>query len=269
MNYLFLCVHPDDLEFSCANLMHYLSQRGHQINILCLTKGEFGIFEPEWKGPRLAKIRMNELRNAAEINGISRKNVYFGEIIDGFVRYTRENIDLVRNWLNTFQPDILFAPEPYYTYYWHADHINSGRISYYLAKLHPEKLNKPIKALYFYTTSKPNFSWPFNDVNHAAKSLYAHQSQWWLLKWNKQGYPIEKHNFQKRKLGPWKYVERYRRVMLKSKDPKQSILSRGVIGLLSQLHVIDPPDSHFVVPDMNSPFGQQVKRLRDKYHFKD
>jgi len=67
IKYLFICAHPDDLAFNCANLLHHLSQSGRNVEILSLTTGEFGIFEDQWKGPRLERIRKDELLKAAKI----------------------------------------------------------------------------------------------------------------------------------------------------------------------------------------------------------
>ncbi len=269
MKYLFVCAHPDDLEFSCGNLMYYLTQHGKEVEILSLTRGEFGIFEPKWKGPRLAKIRTQELKKAAKINGIDNIQVHFGNIIDGFIRFTKKNVNLVISWIKKLKPDIIFAPEPYFTYYWHSDHISLGKILYYITTKLQNQLDKKIRSLYYYTTAKSNFSWPFNSANHSDKALYEHKSQMWLLKWAKLFYPLEKHNFKKRKLGNWKMVERYRRISFYDKQPKTNILMRGILGLISHLNIVNPPEPHFILPDMKTDFGQKVRKLRAKYNFKD
>jgi len=269
MIYLFVCVHPDDLEFNCANLIHHLVLNNNEVHILSLTKGEFGIFDPKWKGPRLSKIRVKELIKASNISGIAENRVHFGDIIDGFVRFDRININHALNHINKIRPDIIFSPEAYYTYYWHPDHINCGRICFYLAKLHPNMLEKPIIGLYFYTTSRPNFFWPFDSTSHATNVLYQHQSQWWVLKWNKLFYPIEKHNRNKRLLGSWNYVEKYRKVPLHTPEPRSNLIERAIIGLISKLNIINPPDSHFKANNSTSAFGKEVERLRKIYHFKD
>ena len=91
----------------------------------------------------------------------------------------------------------------------------------------------------------------------------------WLLKWAKLFYPLEKHNFKKRKMGKWKMVERYRRISFYNKQPKTHILMRGILSLISKLNIVNPPESHFILPDMNTDFGQKVRELRAKYNFKN
>ncbi|MHA1674031.1 MAG: PIG-L family deacetylase, partial [Promethearchaeota archaeon] len=130
--YLFISAHPDDLEFSCANLIRHLAQKGHDVKILCLTKGEFGIFQQEWIGPRLARIRESELLRAAKINAITPDKIFFGEFIDGFLKFNAESVTTLIEWLNRFQPDIVFAPEALYAYYWQVDHIHCGRILHHI-----------------------------------------------------------------------------------------------------------------------------------------
>lgn len=269
MKYLFICVHPDDLEFNCSNLMWYLTQKGKSVSILSLTKGEFGIFDPKWKGPQLARIREKELIKAAAVNGIVPENIYFDNIIDGFVRFDRNHIDKILSWINQLQPDIIFAPEPYYTYYWHTDHVNCGRIAFYLFKHLQHHLRHPLSSLFFYTTMKTNFNWPFKDPQHAYKALFQHKSQWWLLKRMSLFYPIEKRNFTFRKLGKWKFVERYRRIFRYGKEPKAGRFLKTILGIISHLHLVNPPEQHFVLPNWDSPFGQEILHLRRKYRFQD
>ncbi|UYP48761.1 hypothetical protein NEF87_005046 [Candidatus Lokiarchaeum ossiferum] len=269
MKYLFICVHPDDLEFNCSNLMWYLSQKEKSVHILSLTKGEFGIFDPKWKGPQLGYIRQHELIKAATVNGIDPEHIHFDDIIDGFVQFNRAHIEKLLLWINKIQPDIILAPEPYFTYYWHSDHINCGRMAFYIYKNLQHSLKHPIKSLLFYTTFKPNFVWPFKDPQHAFKSLYLHKSQWWLLKRMGMFYPIEKRNLNFKKIGRWKFVERYRRVLLHKKEPKANRILKTILGIISNLHLVNPPQKHFVVPNWDTSFGQKILRLREKYGFQD
>ncbi|MHA1674614.1 MAG: PIG-L deacetylase family protein [Promethearchaeota archaeon] len=265
MKYLFICVHPDDLEFNCSNLINYLTSTDNSVEILSLTQGEFGIFLDQWKGPRLAKIRKKELINAAAVNGVSAENIHFGDIIDGFVKYNSEALGYLLKWLNKLQPDIIFAPEPYYTYYWHSDHINCGRLAYYIFKNKQDFLKNPLKALYFYTSFKPTIWWPFQHTSHALNSLSFHRSQWWLLKRAFLYYPIEKFNFpNRRRIGNWKFAERYRRVYRKGKNPAINFIWKVILGKISRSQLTNFPRSHYTVLDTSTPFGQKIAQLRSE-----
>ena len=268
MKFLFICVHPDDLEFNCSNLINYLTSTDNSVDILSLTQGEFGIFLDQWKGSRLATIRKKELINAAAINGVSAENIHFGDIIDGFVMFNSEHVVYLLERLNQLKPDIIFAPEPYYTYYWHSDHINCGRLADYIFKKKQSLLNNTLKALYFYTTAKPTLWWPFQSTSHALKSLSFHRSQWWLLKWANLFYPIEKFNLPyRRKRGNWKFAERYRRVSRKGKNPNINFIWKVILGKICQAHIVNPPKSHYTLLDPSTPFGQHITRLRRKYGY--
>ena len=269
IKYLFICAHPDDLAFSCANLLHHLFQNDKEVEILSLTTGEFGIFEDEWQGPRLGRIRRQELLKAATIHGVAHSKVHFANIIDGFVQFDREHLTLLLQWINQIQPDIIFCPEPYYTYYWHADHINAGRLSHYLFTRVSQQFSYPVRALYFYTTFKPTFRWPFSSLEQSRLALLPHQSQMWLLQKAFSVYPLEKRNWRTWFRNERKYVERYRRVYRKRPAPHPSLIQRIILICIHRSLVLTMPKSHYTVSDVTSPFGILITNLRKKYGYED
>jgi len=266
MKYLFICAHPDDLEFSCANLLRYLTSHGKDVEILCLTKGEFGIHDDRWVGPRLARIRVHELEKAAQIHGISRDHIHYANLIDGFVKFTQENVSILKEWLHLLQPDIIFASEPCYAYYWQVDHINCGRLAYYTFFTYFSEFTPKIRSLYFYNTIHPNFYWPFNDNTRGKTSLQAHQSQWWFLRWLIGLYSLEKFNLYSRALGNWKYAEKYRRISLKNPNSPSNPFVRGILGLISHLRPFNPTAERYHVDQNDSPFAQKVRKLREIHY---
>jgi LmbE family N-acetylglucosaminyl deacetylase len=266
MKYLFVCAHPDDLEFGCANLIIHLIQQGKHVEVLCLTKGEFGIFQEEWIGRRLGELRMKEFYRSTKILGISRDKIMFGEFIDGFVKFTSDHIETVKKWINKLQPDIIFAPEPYYAYYWQKDHINCGRLMYYLACNHHGDLSHPIFALYFYNTLKPNFFWPFNDLAPGKRAFLQHQSQMWFIKWILLFYPFDKFNYHFKLIGTWKYNERYRRISLNSQYLEPNSIFRILIWFISGLKPFNPDQSRYKTSPNDPEFSQKVQKLIQKYY---
>jgi LmbE family N-acetylglucosaminyl deacetylase len=267
MKFLFISAHPDDLEFSAANLIRYLTNnKKHDVEILCLTKGEFGTYSAEQVGTHLAQVRVRELQKAARINGVKPENIHFADIIDGFLKFTRNNIKIVTEWLNQIQPDIIFAPEAYYAYYWQQDHINCGRISYRIFSSYQYELVKPIKSLYFYATLKPNFYWPFNDITMGKASLYQHKSQLYFLKWIMAFYSIEKFNFYKRKTGKWNYIEPYRRISKKRNGLKPNRFFQALLGIMSHLPFFNPTGARYHVSKGNTSFAHKVRKLTSIYY---
>lgn len=276
VKYLFVCAHPDDLEFNCGNIMADLSAAGADVTILSLTQGEFGTTDNRWKGRALAKIRIQELFRAAESNGIPREKVHFAGITDGFVRFDKETLEKVIDLINGFQPNIVFACEPYYTMYWHSDHINCGRLIYYIVKNQnndklPKKITRKINAVYFYTTFVPNFFWPFSDTARAYKALYEHKSQWALLKYNKFGYPLLNTNYPgtKRKLGNWKYCEKYRKVESDSSYEPETLKTKILKRLIYAFRMINPGSGYYrTLKEVDEEYYHYIEDLRKKYGYK-
>ncbi len=266
MKYLFVCAHPDDLEYGCANLIHYLVQKNRIVEILCLTKGEFGIFDDNWIGPRLGKLRARELYRATEILGVSRDHVHFGDMVDGFVKFTRNNVKYLQNWLIRLKPDVVFAPEAYYSYYWQRDHINSGRLAYYAITKTDQSPNHPYRALYFYNTVFPNFFWPFNDLSMGKAAFQSHRSQWWFIRWIMMFYRLDKINSHRTRTGKWKFAEKYRRIPLYKNHPPGSWIVKAMMHFIANLKPFTPSPRRYRVPNSDSPFGKKVAALIEKHY---
>jgi len=220
---IFFQAHPDDLEHKCGHLMHYLAtktKKNYIIKIASITKGEFGLPGPQYdkfKGDFLAKIRIQELYNAEKIHGISPENVDFFGYIDGFIPFNKEFVNRVAEYLKKERPNIIIAPEAIYSWYYHMDHINTGRALFYI--IH-EKLIDFTPILYFYTSLYPNFFFGFKkkDIKTLTYKLIAcHKTQQWLLRYTMLPYrPFSR--FAGRKLHGWKYAEPYRRVYFNKKN---------------------------------------------------
>ena len=72
MKILFIAPHPDDLEFACGSTAAELVKSGHEVHELCITAGEYGIEDDEFKGERISKIRRRELRRSGKILGLKK-----------------------------------------------------------------------------------------------------------------------------------------------------------------------------------------------------
>ncbi|MFX1409679.1 MAG: PIG-L deacetylase family protein [Promethearchaeota archaeon] len=237
---IFFQAHPDDLEHKCGHIMHYLAKKSknkHKIKIASMTRGEFGLPGPQYdkfKGNFLAKVRTKELFNAESIHGIPPKNIYFFGYIDGFVPFNREIVNKITNYINREKPDVIFAPEPIYTWYYHMDHINTGRAVFY-AIYH--KLINFSPNLYFYTSLNPNFYFGVNNIDLTYQLLACHKTQRWLL--NKTLIPYKPFSrFHSRKLSGWKYAEPFRRVYFNKENQnknKPSFLTRIFSHFFSSL----------------------------------
>lgn len=177
MKILFLCAHPDDLEFSIPSIM--ITIAGKPISIsqskdthlqktieegrklltknkeqsettefrtktACMTRGEMSSFtEITGSTIKAARIRTKELTESQLI--LTGKKPDFVGYFDGYVRVTDDSINRIKEYIYKLQPNIVIAPEPIYTWYHHPDHVRTGRIAYYaIRRIVKDKINGKI-----------------------------------------------------------------------------------------------------------------------------
>lgn len=167
--------------------MHYLgiiSAKEHDIRIASVTKGEFGLpgFKYDrFKGDILAGVRTRELYAAARIHAIQPDHVDFLGYVDGLVPFSSGFVGRIAKYLNQHRPDVIVAPEGLYTWYYHKDHVNTGRAVFYV--IHHGLIDFS-PALYFYNTLAPNVFFPFpaEGFRITERLIECHRTQLWLLK---------------------------------------------------------------------------------------
>ena len=96
-----LSPHPDDVELCCGGLIAKMHEKGYQIGIIDLTRGELGT-------EGTAEIRMREAAKAAEILGVKiRENIDLGDckLSSGFYE-AKKLADVIRQ----YKPSVLVAP---------------------------------------------------------------------------------------------------------------------------------------------------------------
>jgi LmbE family N-acetylglucosaminyl deacetylase len=232
---LFVEPHPDDLELNCGHIIHYLaaqSKNKNIVKIISITKGEFGLPGPQYdkfKGDFLAKVRVKELISAESLHGIPEENIEFFGYVDGLVPFNREIINRMLNYLQRERPDIIFAPEPIYTYYPHNDHVNAGRVVYYIIDHH---LLDYTPNLYLYSSLGSNFYFGFTrkDLPLTDKLLACHKTQYWLLNGMKRVYlPVMVYYAIRHmhKISGWGFGEPFRKVYFHEENQKKNF---GTLG---------------------------------------
>ncbi len=229
---IFFQPHPDDLDIYCLHLLFHLtnqSKYSFEIKIASMTRGEEGVTRKYkgFKGKRISKIRTLEFYKALRIYRIPTKQIHFFSMIDSNIRFSRNSIELVRNYLEKEKPDIIFAPEPRFSYYLRQDHVITGEILYYICdKMLIEKLPK----LYFYAPINPNYYQPFETKGFllVKKIINIYKSQYTTFQ---RYFSIHRFIglFYGKKLKGWKYAEGYRRVFFfneKYKNKKLNFFQR-------------------------------------------
>ncbi|MFW9961421.1 MAG: PIG-L deacetylase family protein, partial [Candidatus Thorarchaeota archaeon] len=130
--------------------------------------------------------------------------------IDGFVTLTKSFTTHIARYLNEQKPDVIIAPEGLYAWYYHMDHLNTGRAVFYVIN---KRLIDHIPSLYFYDSLSPNTFFPVQseDLDVANRVIDCHKTQWWIMSWMRHLVrPV-------RLLGGirvdgWQYAEPYRRI---------------------------------------------------------
>ena len=162
--YLFVGPHPDDIEIGAGATVAALAAQGKKICFLICTDGRYGsvnLKEPVLE-EELAAIRKDEAVRSAAALGVT--DVRFLGLSDGGFYDCDELLKQVAGVISSFQPDVIFAPDPTPTSECHVDHLNVGKAVRTLAvnAANPGIMKKlgaspvPLKAVAFYMTARPN-----------------------------------------------------------------------------------------------------------------
>lgn len=99
MNILAVGAHPDDIEVGCGGTLIKYAQRGHNIFLLLISKGEMG---------GEAEVRHKEQMKAAEI--IGARGVFWGGFTDTeLLNRGNEIIHSVEGYIQEIQPSFIFV----------------------------------------------------------------------------------------------------------------------------------------------------------------
>ena len=112
MKILAVGAHPDDIELGCGATLALFKQRGHEVYLLVLTKGEAS-GDP--------KLREHECEESARVIGAEK--VYFGNLKDTQITDGVETVMAIERLVKELKPDIIFAHSPKDG---HQDHRNAG-----------------------------------------------------------------------------------------------------------------------------------------------
>jgi LmbE family N-acetylglucosaminyl deacetylase len=112
MRILAVGAHPDDIELGCGATLALFKQRGHEVYLLVLTKGEAS------GDPRL---REKECKQSAQTIGADK--LFFGNLNDTKITDGVATIMAIERLINELKPDIIFAHSHKDG---HQDHRNVG-----------------------------------------------------------------------------------------------------------------------------------------------
>ena len=162
--YLFVGPHPDDIEIGAGATVAALAAQGKNICFLICTDGRYGTvnLKESMSEEELIKTRREEAVRSAAALGVS--DVRFLELSDGGFYNDDDLLRGIAGVISSFQPDVIFAPDPSPASECHIDHLNVGKAVRTLAvnAANPGIMKKlgaetcPLKAVAFYMTAKPN-----------------------------------------------------------------------------------------------------------------
>ena len=162
--YLFVGPHPDDIEIGTGATVAALAAQGKSICFLICTDGRYGTvnLKEDVSEEELIATRKEEAIHSAAALGVT--DVRFLELSDGGFYENDELVLGIAGVISSFQPDVIFAPDPSPTSECHIDHLNVGKAVCTLAvnASNPGIMKKlgatpcPLKAVAFYMTAKPN-----------------------------------------------------------------------------------------------------------------
>ena len=228
---LFICAHPDDLEFGVAGTAAKWAKQGAHITYVLLTDGNAGSHELEMTKENLAALRREEQRQAAALTGV-QECLFLGHddgLLVNSLELRKELVRIIRqtkpNVVGAMDPTNVFPSD---TYINHPDHRAAGtaaidavfpasemRLLYPdldAEGLEPHKVN----YVYLYFTQEANYYVDISEtVEQKIEALRAHKSQ--MGEWD----PAERIRTWAAETGAkvgFKFAERYRRITLKADE---------------------------------------------------
>lgn len=184
-----LCIqpHPDDNEVGAGATIAKLVKNGCSITYLTVTDGRIGTMNPEDDPFEVLKTRRNEIRDAAEILGISATLSF--DYGDASYIDEKELTSRIVSVIREIQPEIVMTVDPYLPYEAHPDHRKVGmavaEACLFSAFPHFYSFNEKkttkvwdVKGIAFYNTAYPNTFINADDTwELKIKSIAAHKSQ--------------------------------------------------------------------------------------------
>jgi LmbE family N-acetylglucosaminyl deacetylase len=185
---LVIQAHPDDAEHLCGGTVAHLVNEGRDVHYLFVTRGDKGSDDPTMTIKRLAVIREQEQRRAAETLGVKSviflEGYYDGEV-EPSLTLRREIAGVIRR----IKPQAVLTFDPWRKNELHPDHravgittVDAvaqarGRMSYpeqLVEDIVPHKVNQ----IYFFSTDRPNV-WVdiTTTIEQKLSALRCHMSQ--------------------------------------------------------------------------------------------
>lgn len=177
--------HPDDIEFGCGASLAKWARGGAQVELLVLTDGSKGTWEPDDDLDALVATRRAEQRDAAAVLGAHA--VHFLDAVDGELEADATRREQVCTVIRAARPDLVLGHDPWKRYRLHPDHRRAGElvIDGIVAARDPHFFptagnpHRPDRLLLFEAEEVDHVE-PVSaaDVDAKIAALLCHHSQW-------------------------------------------------------------------------------------------
>jgi LmbE family N-acetylglucosaminyl deacetylase len=174
-----IAAHPDDPEFGCAGTIVKWAQAGRTITYVLLTSGDKGSHDPDLRPGRLAALREEEQRAAAQELGVEQ--VIFLRYPDGLLENTLELRRRLSSIIRQYRPHIVLTIDPWRPYQLHPDHRAAGQAALdaiYAARewyVFPEQLVGEVepwrvKEVYLFWTNSADY---WEDISQCIETRFS------------------------------------------------------------------------------------------------
>ncbi len=116
--------HPDDAEFGAGGTLARWASHGCQVQILVVTDGAKGTWEPGLDPAALISLRQEEQRDAAQVLGVAETVML--DYPDGELEHTMALRAELCLWIRRFRPNVVLSHDPWRRYMLHPDHRATG-----------------------------------------------------------------------------------------------------------------------------------------------
>jgi LmbE family N-acetylglucosaminyl deacetylase len=177
--------HPDDVEFGCGATLARWAREGARVELLVLTDGSKGTWQPEQDLRALVATRRDEQRAAARTLGAA--HVHFLDAVDGELETDPARREEVCSVIRATRPDVVLGHDPWKRYRLHPDHRRAGElvIEGIVAARDPHFFpvtgppHRPSRLLLFEADEVDHVEpAPEEDVETKIAALLCHRSQW-------------------------------------------------------------------------------------------
>jgi LmbE family N-acetylglucosaminyl deacetylase len=118
--------HPDDIEFGCGATLAKWARAGAHVQLLVLTDGSKGTWQPDQDLAELVAVRRDEQRAAARTLGAH--DVHFLDAVDGELEADAHRRQEVCAVIRATRPDVVLGHDPWKRYRLHPDHRRAGEL---------------------------------------------------------------------------------------------------------------------------------------------